>query len=958
MSVKQSSKSIANSLKNNNISKDYTFDLFSHLKSNIKFYSKNCELHDSLNNHYCINCKQAICDICVSSFHSTHNYKKKEDFPNNSNIFIKSLSDLEEEIKILEENIQPNLLIKNYKQLIETEMNSIIEKVQELKIKRLKEFDNMFSSNNNSFECKKLKNNIKKTKDNIFSYFNKNQSFFNENPNNNNNIIKNKKDELKTKNTGLTIDSKVNDEDNFILLHKIDIYQEIQDKISQYKAIIHQIKSTYSNIQNFEDSKFTELLKLLDTILIEQKKKEIKLANNKIWDDIDCNKKTMNFDTDNLRSIKQLKDNSNSVALKMNKLFQRINEDLFVNLRDKIDKYELFNNSFVDQIINSLKKNHSLKEIEKIVKIFEEKLAKKVDIAPGSRKINLNKSTKSRIDLGRRESLYSNKSKSSGKSEGSNLYSKRNFNNTSSVNNSSSKNCIENNKTSHSISANKRNRMKFIDNSFNKKQTNNFNNNTNFKRQMTHVEENFEKEDCVEDDVSTSKNHTKRLKIKVDPNIIGNDVVADFNNNEYNKFEDNVFHTEEEHILDDVSFKYKTRKDKFLDIYKKTDKVFMPKKDVKFIKSINAKNKDMKNNANSNTYKLHNNLLDKVEEENKISKIISSKEAMLLTVPLIRKYYSFMMIDFFRTINKENESNKGTSTSNLNKGNSIKELFEKSTKLQNDKEDDTDRNIQIKIIEGSNEIQIYNKKLNKIRKEKVNLIQNFNLLNTKVFYIGCRSVKLKDKIYISGGKDVNGDKQMFLCYSTLTKNITKLSDMKYPRSFHTFFYHKNLRALIALGGENNNSCEMYDFYLNNWNDLPEMNYPRANVNFIVNNAGTLAYAMFGIVGDIANQNKYITESPVNLFNNKKNLSDIIEVIDLVDMNKGWYKVDYINNTGVDLKSSELKVSLINNNKMLIYGGLEPRNPTPQNLVFDLNSLEMHKISGPEIAVLKAACNKE
>ncbi len=36
--------------------------------------------------------------------------------------------------------------------------------------------------------------------------------------------------------------------------------------------------------------------------------------------------------------------------------------------------------------------------------------------------------------------------------------------------------------------------------------------------------------------------------------------------------------------------------------------------------------------------------------------------------------------------------------------------------------------------------------------------------------------------------------------------------MKYPRSFHTFSFNETMRALLAIGGENNNSCEFYDFY--------------------------------------------------------------------------------------------------------------------------------------------------
>ena len=55
------------------------------------------------------------------------------------------------------------------------------------------------------------------------------------------------------------------------------------------------------------------------------------------------------------------------------------------------------------------------------------------------------------------------------------------------------------------------------------------------------------------------------------------------------------------------------------------------------------------------------------------------------------------------------------------------------------------------------------------------------------------------------------------------------------------------------------------------------------------------------------------------------MSDVIEIIDMVDLNKGWYKIDYTNNTGVNLKTNELKISALPHDKLLLYGGSEIRN---------------------------------
>lgn len=109
-----------------------------------------------------------------------------------------------------------------------------------------------------------------------------------------------------------------------------------------------------------------------------------------------------------------------------------------------------------------------------------------------------------------------------------------------------------------------------------------------------------------------------------------------------------------------------------------------------------------------------------------------------------------------------------------------------------------------------------------------------------------------DKLYISGGKDTSGDKKAFWAYDLKQDKLEKLVDMTHARSFHTMVYHENLRSLMVFGGENNNTCEMYDFYLNLWNPLPEMNFKRANVLIHLDKVGTFGYALCGISSSITN----------------------------------------------------------------------------------------------------------
>lgn len=798
---------------------DRNFNLFSHLKFNMKHASRECELHESKFIAYCLSCKQSICEVCTSSIHFSHQIANKIDYPSNPQYFMKLMSEFEDEIKRLEDTIQPAQLVKSYKASVDKEMDTIIEKIKELKAKRLKEIDSMFFSN--GFDCKKLKQFIKKTKEHISKYF------------------------LKAK--GL-IEEDTIDEDNFLFLQAFDLANEFGLKIQQYYNLILQIKQSYSTIQNIDDSKFSQILALLDQILVDQKKKEIRMANSKIWDTLE---RRASIDNSEIAQICSKQQFNTSITQKLAQHFDKANEDIFLGFRDKLDSYDMFYESFRSQVYESVRKFQSLSELEKMVKMFEEKLARKINMNSGSRKINLNKSMKSKLVLSSREHSPAGSSRSiSVRSSGVDKESKEGRSK------ARKKSCV----SAYGGSDRK------------KTATSKYND----LDMMKDVEERIGKEDEFKD---SSDEEDKSC-------------------------------AEEDNI--NVNLKLNMAIDKRENIFKALDKVFMPKSKLKIQKIITPKNKEMKT-INTGKYKVNQDLADKMEENSKILRAISSKDKVNLQIPTIRKFYSFMFLDFLRATLSKNPEIKNEK--------SLMELFDRTMDIDHDKY----KSYQIKVIEGTDEIQLYNKAKSKMEKIKVEL--DPRKMGTKTFYRGSRSFLLQGKIYISGGKDFNGDKQLFLVYSISDRKLIKLSDMKYPRSFHTFVFHEHLRALIALGGENNNSCEMYDFYLNMWNDLPEMNIPRANTNFVVNSSGTLAYSLFGLTGDIVN----------------KQLTEVVEVIDMIDMNKGWYKVDYKNKTGLDLKTFEPQVTVLSNDKILIFGGKEPRNPNPQYVVFDMKSLEMSRV---------------
>lgn len=854
------------------------FELFNHLKHNLKNSAKQCEMHESEFIGYCYQCKHSICEVCTAGIHSNHNILNKADYPQSFSFFNKMFVDFESEIIKVEGIIQPTQLLKTFKEGIEFEMDDLIEKLKDLKMKRLKEVESLFVTS--CYDFRQMRANLKSTKDKISKYFQKNKEFID-----------------------LT---NVTDEDNFLFLQNFDIINETFISFSEYMKLIDRVKSTYSGFQNIYDPKFTKISKSIDDLLLEQKKKEIRNANEKIWDSIYSfnaptsidptnnnkgkrrlseqqspintnltnNKSTdkakpknssLNKSTNSVDSKTNTAPESSNLSQKLVQVFDKINEDLFFKLKEKIDLYDNFNDLFRQNVFESIKKNQSLMEINKLVKGFEEKIAKKIIISSATRKINLNKSTlRSKKFIGD--------------------YSSNNSLNSSGKNVNGARSKSPSSKQQSQFASQGKSDEKEIKKSK--------------KLVISKVDEEL---------VDKSSDDSEKLNIEVDMKL--NNKVENNRNN----------------------------------MYRVVDKVFKPKIKNNNMKSINPKSREMKtpksniesnahetiqtntitnNSVQNNKYKINTELAELVQENMKVVKTIISKEKVTLTIPILRKYYSFNLIDYLRNLDS-------SETGLEKKDKSVFEIFDRN--LQ---ENEKYNNVVIKVLEGSDEIHIYYKNSKRLEKRKIEF--DVKKFNTKVFFKGCRWCHVQGKVYICGGKDFNGDKVLFMVYNLKDNKLTRLMDMKYPRSFHTLIFHENIRALIALGGENNNSCEMYDFYLNIWNDFPEMNYPRANVSYIINDSGTMAYAMFGLVGDIV----------------KKQLTDVIEVIDMIDMNKGWYRLEYVNNTGVDIKTKELTVNLLPNNKILLYGGNECRSPTYTYLTLDLKSLELSKLEQKQGELMK------
>jgi len=229
-----------------------------------------------------------------------------------------------------------------------------------------------------------------------------------------------------------------------------------------------------------------------------------------------------------------------------------------------------------------------------------------------------------------------------------------------------------------------------------------------------------------------------------------------------------------------------------------------------------------------------------------------------------------------------------------------------------------------KINENSNQVNIYDKKLNKIIKKKIKLLKNPH--GYTKFPNGCRSVLVGEKLYITGGKDEYKQYPNSIIYDTKTEQVKRIMDMKNPRCYHTMVFNPVFETLMVIGGENNNTVEIFDPLTNRWQQLPNLSIPRAIPLFYFDEGRGNMYAMFGVEGSY----------------HKPNYTDSIEILDLTEIKQGWMKINYNNKARMDLKVF-LNLYPLNDFLMLIYGGLENRENKRNACIYNLVKAEMTKI---------------
>ena len=299
----------------------------------------------------------------------------------------------------------------------------------------------------------------------------------------------------------------------------------------------------------------------------------------------------------------------------------------------------------------------------------------------------------------------------------------------------------------------------------------------------------------------------------------------------------------------------------------------------KYIKNhlVKASFSSSKKNSQTNSY---NNIFDQFN--------IKSPSEIILDNKIKQSFYTYSVIDMYNKLFRPQPRHSIDSST---------KIFDDYNQRQHLLKDT------VKPVIGTSDILIYDSSNNKTIRKK--LLLNKEQHGYTLFPHGVRHIFINGKLYITGGVDVSGNAiNTVLLFDVETYEIQQITPMNEGHCYHSIELLDNYNCIIVIGGERNKTCELFDLFTLKWTRLPNLTYPRANVNIYYDHFTSDVYAMFGVSGVITTQ---------------KGFSDVIEVLELKDISGGWIKVDYSKSATINLKIGYVSVIPYTSDKLLIKG---------------------------------------
>ena len=307
------------------------------------------------------------------------------------------------------------------------------------------------------------------------------------------------------------------------------------------------------------------------------------------------------------------------------------------------------------------------------------------------------------------------------------------------------------------------------------------------------------------------------------------------------------------------------------------------------------------------------------------SQLFENCDDIILNQRIIQRFFAYSILDLFSKSFKKDNNNE------YNSGKKSASFLANYTERYNRLKEVA------KPIIGTNQIQYFDSNSNQITKIYLNLSKIDH--GYSVFPFGCRHIFIDNILYIIGGADNCGTPINIVLSYDLSKNILlRLPNLNDDHAYHSIEYLENFDSIILIGGEKSSSCEIMDLDTQKWTRLPYLNYPRSNTNIYYNCVNYDLFVLFGMEGEMTEKNKN---------------SDIIEVLKLNDISKGWIKIDYYRSSGLNIKSNYCITLPFTRDKLLIYGCSSARsNDKKLFAFFNMNKNECIKVDKDTLELIK------
>jgi len=305
------------------------FEASPHFIENIIHIEKNCHGPISESSYYCFTCKHSVCEECNLFHHKDHLLIQRDNCINYDVTFFNEIS------KVIEDSFLIEKKREIIKKSIIVSIDNLVEHLNDLKTKKIKETDLIFDKLKDNLT--QLKKNYSDAKLSIEDYYNRNKTFFN--------ILTLPPDQKKEKeeNINCNIDSY-----NKMLLE--------DNKIIKNRDLENTVFLMNFELMNLCDNKNLQVLDVINEM-----KYKISLYIRNI-------PQKMNYITKELDNYFDL----NSFLIKF--------DDYYLDVKFRTKKYNEFITKFKSALNEIIKKNGNLDKLKDFVELFDSKNKKGKDM--------------------------------------------------------------------------------------------------------------------------------------------------------------------------------------------------------------------------------------------------------------------------------------------------------------------------------------------------------------------------------------------------------------------------------------------------------------------------------------------------------------------------------------------------------------------------------------------------